>query len=351
MHIGTFKTGSTALQFYLHKNRERLLRNGIYYGDYFENSNNHSNLCYGLLKEALIYYGIFDKYKEHPRFINVAEKPEDVIDRIKKNSIGKTAVIISCEAFFSDAFRTLVGLYTILSEEEKNNVNQYIRKRLKTLLFEISDDITIICYLRRQDLFIESQYNQYCKNIWYSDLNDEIPAFEKFVSCRPIQLNYYDELLKWNEIFDGAKFMIRPYEKESLKPDLITDFCCEILKIENRELHDFEDINRLQGNLRLDRDILEYKKRLHFNNNNINQLLKKYSGQLDQIKDYAYFSKTQRIEFLNLFSKQNENVAKEYLNNSSGQLFNDLNIDIPVYTGLGMESVFKITRFLLKESL
>ena len=68
LHIGTFKTGSTALQFHMHQNRKNLLRQGFYYGDYFDNYYLHSNLCYGLLKEALISYGIFEKYKDHPRF-------------------------------------------------------------------------------------------------------------------------------------------------------------------------------------------------------------------------------------------------------------------------------------------
>ncbi len=174
LHIGTFKTGSTAIQFHMHQNKDLLLENGFYYGDYFEHYYLHSNLCYGLLEEALKAHGMYERYKNHPRFLNVAQKPDEVIERIKQHAAEVPSVIISCEAFFADAFRTLVGLYTEVSYQEKKDINAYMRRRLKELLYSISDQVVIVCYLRRQDLFVEAQYNQYCKNIWYGDRGKKI---------------------------------------------------------------------------------------------------------------------------------------------------------------------------------
>lgn len=104
LHIGTFKTGSTAIQFHMHQNKDLLLENGFYYGDYFEHYYLHWNLCYGLLEEALKAHGMYERYKNHPRFLNVAQKPDEVIERIKQHAAEVPSVIISCEAFLQMLF-------------------------------------------------------------------------------------------------------------------------------------------------------------------------------------------------------------------------------------------------------
>ncbi len=348
LHIGTFKTGSTALQFHMHKNRSRLLKNGFYYGDYFDNYYVHSNLCYGLLKEALIAYGIYEKYKNHPRFLNVAENPNDIIERLKKNAIDIPNIIISSEAFFSDAFRTLIGLRTEMPQSQIRDINNFIRRRLRELLLEITDDISVICYLRRQDLFIESQYNQYCKTPWYGDSRDSLPEFREFVNCSPIELNYFTVLEEWRTIF-GNCIIIKPYEKEAFRHDMLTDFYTEILKISDREVEKFEGIERNQTNLRLDRDVLEYKKRLGIADQEVAELIRRYSEQSDHAKEYAYFTVEERKKFMDTFRYQNDMVAIKYLNRNEGELFQNKNFDIPQYRGLKVEKVFEITRWLVKE--
>lgn len=349
LHIGTFKTGSTALQFHMHKNREALLEEGFYYGDYFDNYYLHSNLCYGLLREALGFHNLLEQYKGHPRFKNVAEKPTEVIERMKKNSLSCPNIIISCEAFFADSFRTLVGLHTQLPDETKHNVNQYMRRRLKQLLYGISEDIVIICYLRRQDLFIESQYNQYCKDKWYGDSGYTIPTFKEFIACKPIELNYFSALEEWHDIFDKAEFIIKPYEKSAFKGGLINDFYTDILKINENVVNKFEDIDRNQTNLRLDRDVLEFKKQLGIDDLAINQLLKKYSENMGEIRDYAYFDVATRKMFVESFSEQNACIATKYLNRKDRRLFVDENYNIPLYDGLQREQQWQITRWLISE--
>ncbi len=347
LHIGTFKTGSTALQFHLHQNRRKLFEQGFYYGDYFDNYYLHSNLCYGLLKEALISYGIFEKYKNHPRFLNVAQEPEVIINRIKENSSSCSNIIISCEAFFADAFRTLVGLRTELSQRLKKDINRYMRERLKNLLFTISDDIVIICYLRRQDLFIESQYNQYCKNIWYGDSDSKLPTFKEFVRYNPIELDYLSVLDEWHDIFVNAEFIIKPYEEAAFKRDLVSDFYTDVLMIDYVELKKFEGMAGERKNVRLDRDVLEYKIRLGINDIRVAQLIKEYSEQLEEIRDYAYFNKEDRESFIRVFSDQNEQLARKYLGRNDGILFERFNNNIPMYGELKIETAFEITRWLI----
>lgn len=347
IHIGTFKTGSTTLQFHMHKNRERLLENGYYYGDYFDHYYLHSNLCYGLLKEALAAYGCFEQYSSHPRFLNVAENPAEVIGRIKQNSSGCDNIIISSEAFFADAFRTLAGLWTPVTAQEKKDINMYMRKRLKELLSEISKDFVIVCYLRRQDLFIEAQYNQYLKTTWYKDTDKKLPEFAEFVKLCPIELRYFAVLEEWRDVFKDAVFLVKPYEKNAFEKDFVTDYYTDVLKINIDEVNKFENIERKQSNLRLDRNVLEYKKILDMRNAEINELFIEYSEQLGCIQDYAYFSKADRMKFMEPYREENENVAKKYLNRKDGILFEDTNYDIAEYGGLDNHMIFEITKWLL----
>ena len=122
LHIGTFKTGSTAIQFHMHQNKDLLLENGFYYGDYFDHYYLHSNLCYGLLEEALKVHGMYERYKNHPRFLNVAQKPDEVIERIKQHTAEVPSVIISCEAFFCRCFSYIGGIVyrSVLSREKRH---------------------------------------------------------------------------------------------------------------------------------------------------------------------------------------------------------------------------------------
>lgn len=344
IHIGTFKTGSTSLQYHMHKNRKLLLENDFYYGDYYDKYYLHSNLCYGILEEALKLNGLYQKYKDHPRFLNIAENPDKIIENIKRNSKDYSNIIISHEAFFADAFRTLAGLRSYLTEETKREINMYMRLRLKELMSEFTDKIIIICYLRRQDLFIESQYNQYCKDIWYGDKN--IPDFEEFVNCKPIELNYYTILKEWKEVFPEARFIIKPYEKESFKNGLINDFYTNILKIDFKIVKNFESIDLVQSNQRLDRDVLEYKKKINILNNKLNTLFKEYSISLPDINDFSYFSYEERKRFLRQFNIQNNKVAKEFLRKEDGILFSNMSMDFHEYEGLKEEKIIEITKWL-----
>ncbi len=347
LHIGTFKTGSTALQFHMHKNRQVLLNNGYYYGDYFENFYLHSNLCYGLLREALQDVGIWDLYRTHPRFTNVAENPETIIKRIAINSADCQNIIISHEGFFADAFRTLVGIEGDRKYEE--DINKYIKRRLKELLESLGNNITVICYLRRQDLFIESQYNQYCKDMWWIDQKQKccLPSFDEFVACDPIHLNYFTVLKEWEEAFGSARFIVKPYDKKLIRKGFLEDFYTGNLGLSRTCYQEMQSIKRTEGNEKLDRDVLEYKRAIGITNPELDKLLKTYSHKYTNEREYAYFDVESRNKFLNQYEKENRKVAESYLTNTEGKLF-EVDENIPeVYAGLSVEKTIDISRYLL----
>ena len=69
---------------------------------------------------------------------------------------------------------------------------------------------------------------------------------------------------------------------------------------------------------------MEYKIRLGINDVRLSQLIKEYSAQLGQIRDYAYFDKEDRKKFLSIFADQNEQLARKYLDKSNGILFENI---------------------------
>ena len=156
-------------------------------------------------------------------------------------------------------------------------------------------------------------------------------------------------LEEWREIFDEAEFIVKPYEKYAFEGNLIADFYKNVLGIDTYEVRQFEKIDRSQGNHRLDRDILEYKKCLDIRNDKVNQLLIQYCENLGKIEDYAYFNKLERMKFMKVYCEQNTLVAKKYLHRENGRLFMDADYDVPLYEGLKLDRVCAITRWLINE--
>jgi GR25 family glycosyltransferase involved in LPS biosynthesis len=118
IHIGTHKTGSTAIQNFLNHNREILLKKGIGYFNSDDSRNAHHNLAFALNAQN---HSIINQY----------------LESIEQFSVDKEVSKI------------------ILSSEEFESIRDH--KKLAPLL---RFDLTILCYLRRQDYYLEAEYNQ-----------------------------------------------------------------------------------------------------------------------------------------------------------------------------------------------
>ncbi len=344
LHIGTYKTGSTALQSCMTLNRSELLEKGVYWGEYSLLSNSHSNIAYGLLRDALIKEELFFDYKQHPRFKNLADAPRKVIEDVVKNAERNNCntVIISNEAMFADAFRTLCGLQTLYNQEIYDKINADMRQAFFDILKEYFDEIAIVCYLRRQDFFLESQYNQFCKQPWYGS-ECKCIEFEEFVRYKPLSLDYQKELIGWQRIFNESKMIIRPYEK--LNKDIIFDFFGVILNWKEEEIERLKKINKSGANIRWHRDLVEYKKSIGIEDKKLNRTLNEYAEQTERIKDYAYFSSEGRKKFLLIYEECNSNISKIYFD---GNEFFDTSMEIEEYKGISYDKFQEITRYVMK---
>ena len=127
LHIGTHKTGSTAIQYWLAGQRDALRRQGIHYGS--TDRPPHPNLP-----------------KHNSLFWSLANPKGDF-------AAEKAAIL----ADFEDS-----GCHTLILSEE--GLSEPIHRKLDRIS-ELREhfEIEVVCFLRRQDYFLESLWNQKCR--------------------------------------------------------------------------------------------------------------------------------------------------------------------------------------------
>src|SRR5690606_11766522 len=87
------------------------------------------------------------------------------------------------------------------------------------------DDIRIVCYLRRQDLYLRSCYVQALKSGRYTQ------GFHRYLQAVAIgkklgSYQYDASLALWAKAFGHDRIIVRPFERQQLHPDgLLADFC------------------------------------------------------------------------------------------------------------------------------
>lgn len=177
LHVGTHKTGSTAIQMWLRKNSSELLKNKFFFLE-IDNSN------------------LRDLMKVTDRNSKLIDQFRNFVDKkVKKGYVN----IISSEYLSGDR-DTLYENHELLTELLGNSfANKY--------------DFTICCFLRRQDEFIQAMYTQAiqrgdnsAKNIeeYYNSLNNVDLCWTKYIDAYRI-------------FFPGSKVNAIPYDRKVLK--------------------------------------------------------------------------------------------------------------------------------------
>ena len=189
LHIGTHKTGTTSLQYYLDKHSEELLKKGIYYPRTGWYHHSQHELAFSLQK----------------MFKNKDSLQNDSLWNTLKEEINNSSVpkiVISSEEFSLISEEAIIKLQDILKEY----------------------NVKIVIYIRRQSDLLESIYNQQTKD-WKSPR--KLP-FEYFVK-QPRKLYnhiYYFWMIKsWEDVFGIENMIVRIYNKKMLNGgNTLSDF-------------------------------------------------------------------------------------------------------------------------------
>ncbi|MBU2939559.1 hypothetical protein KO494_08395 [Lacinutrix sp. C3R15] len=194
IHIGTMKTGSSAVQNYLVNNIDYLKENNVLYPQV------------NLKAQNYLAFSLMDKVPKHVQHVlpNTAEELyQKLVDEILKSE--ESRVLITTEIF------SLVSSDKYLGVEAS--------KRLLHLLDGHGFKFKIILFLRKQDDFLLSMYNQIIKrhnfnNLYYEDI---MTYYEENIDL----FDYKTIINYWSNTFGVDNIIVKPYLKEE---DILNTF-------------------------------------------------------------------------------------------------------------------------------
>ena len=292
VHIGTQKTGTSALQGYLSANSEPLARQGIRYIEAGRRWGNHSS--HGELAQSVLGRADGSVWNEVRRELTAS-----------KSRVN----LISAEGFwFADP------------------------ATLKAQLSSISD-VRIVVYLRRQDKYLQSLWKQAVTggrkhdfNLWRERL--------------PHRGDYFSTVEKWAEQFGAESIIVRPYERNGVV-NTIEDFC---RIIDARDIPVQPNVGR---NPSPRRELLHFIRAFNHLNVNVDrhQLFRALVFKNSEyVRSCDMLSHAEAVALMNLYAEGNQRLIEKYYRDPSSPLFPELTeaAPSPVW-GVESEEFMKLT--------
>jgi len=188
IHIGTHKTGSTAIQTHVRRNRDLLKKEGVVFIDYPLND------CPNLSKQTRL-----DK--------DVVAKHSELLNKELKNAqcSMRKSLLLSHEGFSGNHLTGYANADVLASHLREITLGRNVR---------------IIIYVRRQDTFVESLYTQMIHQ-GYSY------SFQTFLKTLPKDSFNWNQLATiYSESFGREQIHVRLYDRSVLKKhtDILHDF-------------------------------------------------------------------------------------------------------------------------------
>ena len=323
-HIGIPKTGTTSLQHFLYDNNEKLKNQGWYYPS-------------------------FKEFQDKTIMRSVKVNGKLILDAFLKKD----------DKLFDECMRYIlshVKNYNVIVSYETIWNLEYIENFFNKVL-DYYNNVKVLVYLRRQDQYLESMYNQCVK----SNVNETMTLSQFIEDAKQIKLTaYLDNLMKLENIF-GDNLIVRLFEKESFqgaRRDTISDFLSVICLNETDEDWQFPE-NVENRNMSLGSRLLEIERIINKIYNSYNyyapfeNFIRKVNNDNISFGEKDYYkilSPNERKQILNEHEKENAEIARRYFNNTTGQLFINTNLDIPykVYEATSLEEeIIKLFSFIL----
>lgn len=291
LHVGTWKTGTKALQKFFALNRKELEQQGILYpltpgAPYLEGGNRtyQSRLASG---------GAADR----------RERLEALAAEIHASACD--TCLISHENICNLPQSALVEFISCLSG----------------CRFEI------VLYLRRQDYYAESLYNQHVK----AGVTFAGDFAEHFARYRD-RYDYRRMIVKLDAVFGARNILVRPYETEQFYGETI--FADFVYHVFDQEIGGRYALPERDHNARLARDALEFKRIVNGLEGSkeekfkLGQYLIKYCESVDprirqSFQAHGLLSPAERVRLLEEFAAGNAWIAREYLGRSDAALFQE----------------------------
>lgn len=202
LHLGTPKTGTTGLQQYLSETSDVLAEKGVHYVKSFRRGPSHNYLM---------------------RLLRQPDKEDFVQRKLNQElqqSSGETAIIST---------ETAYGVFGT-------------SKVLAALKPDVRERVQILCYARRQDLFLEAMAKQKAKNAVFAGSLQAFCAHPK-QQKKASYLAFADQISKR---FPEVRIHFRAFDRSQLENgDVVQDFCAFAgLAPEDRPENRYNEANR-----------------------------------------------------------------------------------------------------------
>ncbi|MDE5863507.1 MAG: hypothetical protein K2H34_04085, partial [Lachnospiraceae bacterium] len=304
LHIGTPKTATTAIQTFCWDNREILEKHGYGYPlfDYqFTNVQKYRNAHFlvGRIKDA------------------DGKRQFDEEQKVVREELGQV-----CQLFeqYDNIILSDEGIWNRGFFDDTN-----CWERLKQgLLKDDNIAVKVIVYLRRQDDFLFSWWNQQVKE---GMLSSSVMSWEEVVEKMPyIKLDYYNILTKISEYVGKENITVRIFDKKSFVGGSIQADFLDALHLqytdEYKLLAPMQNPSLTKNNVEIKRVLntlpdLDKQKNSYFR-----KLLTEASAEGEEGSSHM-FSEEEDRKFLEKYQEGNAKIAREYLG-KDGALFNDV---------------------------
>jgi hypothetical protein len=324
LHIGTEKTGSTALQAVSDINRNALIRAGIFYPK-TPGERNHVRLT--------VFAG------DGPDTRNLRKLVGLVPDNAYKNFKAHFADELRAEIRDSECSRIF------LSNEHLSSRLSSAQEvaRLASILRPLADMVKVVVYLRPQSELFLSSYSTAIKA-------GRIRALEPPTDILDHRYNYEKKLSLWADAFDEANVIVRIYDRNILVGgDVVKDFFSIMGYEPSSDIRIPTNVNS-----RLDYVALRFLQEF---NRHVPLFVKERVNpeRGDVANALAKKSMTPALgvpaatlrDIAKLYEKSNAQIARRFLGRSDGKLFEDLKyLDSPDGEALTVEKAVEISAHL-----
>ena len=294
IHIGTSKTGTTTIQTYCGINREQLKSKGVlfpimpyHYDRITENRNGH--FLYAMIYEN----GVRNKEKEEQV---LKQELDYIVDCFKDYD----NVLLSEESIWWATATRRKGLWKYLQEHSQQNNYQ----------------VKIIVYLRRQDQFMMSRYNQILKTETGGGTQRFYEYFKDMNGKYKCVMNYRQRLDYMAKFFPKENIVVKRFDRSYFyNGDLNADFL-HILGVEIddtfAELPKDENLGISVQSGELKRVLNRLGTMTFAENQKLLQMLNECEALLP--KREVSIMTTEHIEkFMKKFIDDNESIAVDYI--------------------------------------
>ena len=308
IHIGMAKTATTSLQFFCKENAGILAKKGY---------------CYPIFPFS--YPGVSPGH--NGRFLLGApenEEEQKARDEGKGNFAEGMRIVNELFLTNDNVIVSDERIWRVIDSENKNLLNVMHKEALQG-----GFQIHIVVYLRRQDKYFLSHWNQRTKK------RNKVDTFEEFENTESrARLDYYAKLNRIAEIVGKENITVRRFEKEqfnggSIYSDFLSVFGLELTE----EYHISQEVRNtgLFGNMHEVKRVLNALPQMgdRKQHNYLVDILQQCSKLSGENYPNEMWTKEERAAFLEDYREGNRKVAEEYFCEPGEELFDDTFEDLP----------------------